>query len=180
VDVNRRNYLIAAGGALIAVTGGTAVANAARADLLADSELTRGKGEAVAIEKTIARDSVEYLESTNEVRENDHTQPFDKWARSECVEIGANEVVPVVANRLDKAVEGVGSGVRYLIFGPVISVDHIVTRDRDGSIVSEPNVPLDQLISVAPRTMTVTVSLDGHEYSTQIPVGAGHAEVSMD
>lgn len=180
MDVNRRKYLVSAGGALIAVTGGTAVANATRADVLAESELTRGKGEAVAIERTITRDSVEYLESTNEVREDGYTDPFKKWVRGECVEIGANAVVPVVENRFDTPVEGVGSGVRYLLFGPVITVDHTVTRDRDGSVVSEPNVSLDQLISVASRTMTVTVTLDRYRYTTDIPVGVGHSEVSMD
>ena len=178
--MDRRRFLIAGGGTVVAVAGGTAVANATRADLFADSELTRGKGEAVAIEKTITRDSVEYLESTKAVRESGHTQPFKKWARSEARETGATEVLPVVDNRLDKAVEGVGSGVRYLLFGPVITVDHTVTRDRDGSIVSEPNVPLEQLISVAPRALTVTVTLDGHAFTKEFTVGVGHSEVSMD
>ncbi|WP_152421683.1 hypothetical protein [Halogeometricum pallidum] len=176
--MNRRNFLIAGGGTVVALAGGTAVAGATRADILADTELTRGKGEAVKIEKTITPESVEYLESTNEVRENGHTQPFNNWARRECAEIGAGEVVPVVDDRLETAVEGVGSGVRYLIFGPVITVDHTVTRDRDGSIVSEPNVTLEQLISVAPRTMTVTVTLDGHTFTKEFPVGVGHSEVS--
>lgn len=177
--MNRRKVLLTAGGAIIAV-GGTAVANATRADLLADSELTRGKGEAVTIERTITRDSVEYLESTNEVRENGHTEPFNEWARRESEKTGASAVVPVVENRFEKSVEGVGSGVRYLIFGPVITVDHTVTRDRDGSIVSEPNVTLDQLISVAPRTMTVTINLNGRGYTKDIPVGVGHALMYMD
>lgn len=178
--MNRRTYLVAAGGSLAAVTGGTAVASATRADLLADRELTQGKGGAVTIERTITRNSVEYLESTNEVRENGHTQPFNEWARRESEEIGAHTVVSVVENRLDKSVEGVGSGVRFLLFGPVITLDHTVTRDRDGSVMSEPNVPLDHLVSVAPRTMTVTVTLAGHGFTTEIPVGVGHGEVSMD
>lgn len=110
--MNRRRFLIAGGGTVVALAGGTAVASATRADILADTELTRGKGEAEEIEKTITRESVEYLESTNDVRENGHTQPFNKWAQSECAEIGANEVVPVVDDRLETAVEGVGSGVR--------------------------------------------------------------------
>lgn len=178
--MNRRKYLVAAGGALVAVTGGTAVANATRADILADSELTRGKGDAETTARTVTRESVEYLESTNEVDERGHTEPFEGWARRECAAIGANEVVPVVEDRLDESVEGVGSGVRHLLFGPVVTLDHTVTRDRDGSIASEPNVQLDRLISVAPRTMTVTVTLDGRGYTTEVPVGVGHAEVSAD
>lgn len=178
--MNRRRFLIVGGGTVVAVAGGTAVASATRADILADIELTRGKGEPVAIEKPISRESVEYLESTNDVRENGDTQPFKKWARSESAKTGANEVLSVVDNRLDTAVEGVGSGVRYLIFGPIITVDHTVTRDRDGSIVSESNVSLEQLISVAPRTLTVTATLDGHAFTKEFPVGGGHNEVSMD
>lgn len=178
--MNRRTYLVAAGGALTAVAGGTAVASATRADVLADSELTRGEGEATTIARTISRDSVEYVESTNEVRENDRTEPFERWARRESNEIGAETVVGTVENRFEKSVEGVGSGVRYLLFGPVVTVDHTVTRDRDGSTVSEPNVGLERLVSVAPRTMTVTVELSGHEFTKEIPVGVGHSVVSMD
>ncbi|MBX0296772.1 hypothetical protein [Haloarcula nitratireducens] len=178
--MDRRQFLLAGGGTVVALAGGTAVADATRADILADTELTRGEGEARIIAKTISRESVEYLEATNTIRENSHTHPFNTWARRECAEIGANEIVPVVDDRLETTVAGVGSGVRYLIFGPVITVDHTVTRDRDGSIVNEPNVTLEQLISVAPRTITVTVTLAGQLLTTEFPVGVGHNEVSID
>lgn len=160
--------------------GGTAAANATRADILADSELTRGEGEAATRERTIRGDSVEYVASTNEVRENDRPEPFERWARREGTEIGADTVLSIVENRLEKSVEGVGSGVRYLLFGPVVTVDHTVTRERDGATVSEPNVRLERLVSVAPRTMTVTVSLEEREFTTEIPVGVGHSVVSLD
>lgn len=178
--MNRRNVLIAGGGAIIWIGGGTAVADAVRADILADSELTHGKGEPSAIKQTVSTDGVEFLESSQRVRDNGDTQPFHKWARAECLEIGANRIVEIIENRLDKPVEGVGAGVRYLIFGPVITVDHMVTRDRDGEIVSEPNVALEDLISVTPRTLRVTVILDGNKYRRAIPVGGGHSEVWMN
>lgn len=178
--MNRRTVLIAAGGTVAAFAGGTAVANATRADILATSELTRGKGEAVPIANTITRESVTYVESTHQVREHGTTESFNEWARGESAAIAAREIVAVVDNRLDTSVDGVGSGVRYLLFGPVITVDHTVTRDRDGSIVSEPNVTLERLISVAPRSIRVTVTLDGHAHTTAFPVGVGHSEVSMD
>lgn len=179
-DMNRREFLIASGGIVVASAGGTAVAKATRADLLAEDELTRGNGEAVAIEKQISRDSVEYLESTQEVREQGHTLPFSEWAQRKSAKIGADEVVSIVENRLDKPVEGVGSGVRYLIFGSVVTVDRTVTYDRHGSVVSEPNVSLNQLTSVAPHTMAVTVNLNGQSSTNQLPVGVGHSEVHMD
>lgn len=177
--MNRRKYLITAGGALTVLTGGTAAAKATRADIFADSELTRGKGEAMATEKTITRNSVEYLESTNKVREKGNTQPFKTWARRECDEIGSGAILTAVQDKFEKSVEGVGSGVRYLVFGPVITVDHTVTRGRDGSITSEPNVTLEQLISRAPETMTITVNLEGQEYTKDFPVGVGHTEMSL-
>lgn len=178
--MNRRQFLIASGGTAVALAGGTAVATATRADILADNELTRGEGEAEAIERTITSNAVEYLESTNEVSENSHTEPFNEWARRESLKIGASAVVAVVENRVEKSVEGVGSGVRYLMFGPVITVDHTVTRDRDGSVVSKPNVTLDQLIAAAPRAMTVTITLEGQRFTNEMPVGVGHVEISMD
>lgn len=161
------------------VAGETAVASATRADVLANSELTRGTGEAVTVENAITRESVEYLEPIDRVREDGHTDSFGKWARRESAAIGASEIIPAVENRLDKSVDGVGSGVRYLIFGPVITVDHTVTRDRDRSIVSEPTVTLEQLISVAPGTMTATVTSDGHALTKEFPVGVGHSEMSL-
>ncbi|WP_318571233.1 hypothetical protein [Salinigranum marinum] len=178
--MNRRTFLIAGGGTAVALGGGTAVASATRADVLANSELTRGKGEAETVEKTITRESVEYLESTTQVREDGHTESFSRWARRESATIGAREVILVVENRLNNSIEGVGSGVRSLIFGPVITVDHTVTHDRDSSIASEPNVTPEQLISVAPGTITVTVILDEHTFTKEFPVGVGHSQLYMN
>ncbi len=178
--MNRRQVLLAGGGAILTAIGGTAAASETRADLLATSELTRGKGETLTIEKSITRESVKYLESTNQVSENGHTEPFTKWARRESATIGAREILSVIETRLDTPVEGVGSGVRYLVFGPVVTVDHTITRDNDGSIVSEPTVTLDQLISVSPNTLTVTVTLNGHALTRDFPVGVGQSEMSAD
>lgn len=178
--MNRRDAIIAGGGTIIGLGAGTVMADAVRADILVDSELTRGKGAPAAMKQSVSTDGVDYLESSQRVRENGDTQPFRAWARTECLEIGANNVVEIIDDRLDKPVEGVGAGVRYLIFGPVITVDHTVTRDRDGEIVSEPNVPLEDLISVTPHTLQVTVMLDGNAYRREIPVGGGHSEVWMN
>jgi len=178
--MNRREYLAVAGGSLVAVGGGAGLARATRADIAASGELNRGSGAPVTREQTITRESVEYLPETNEVRERGSTQAFDDWARRECAAIGAREVLAVVQNRFDTAVEGVGSGVRHLLFGPAVTVDHTVTRDRDGEVTSEPNVTLDALTAAAPRTMTITVILDGQRYTRELPVGVGHTEVSAD
>jgi hypothetical protein len=175
--VNRRTYLAATGGAVATLAGGTAVASATRADILADSEMTRGDGAPVEIAHAPASESAKYRADGDTVAVDGTTVPFERWARREAFEAGADAVVPTIGDRLDRSLEGVGSGVRHLVFGLVVAVDHTVTRNRDGDVTSEPNVSLDRLSSVAPRTMTVTVSLDGRESTTDVPVGVGHVEM---
>lgn len=174
--MNRRTYLTAVGGGLATLVGGAAVADATRADLYADGELVWGQGAPATIERTITRDSVALLPS-GEVREREHTEPFPSWARRECEAVGADTVVSIVDDRLDTDLEGVGSGVRYLLFGPVVTVDHTVTKNRDGDVVSEPNVPVERVRAVAPRTLRVTVTLEGRSFTRKLPVGVGHGEV---
>lgn len=176
--MNRRQYLVSAGGALTALVGGSSVAYASRADIVA-SDLTRAQGEPAKLEKTITRGSVEYLEATNDVVKKGHTIPFTTWAKRASEEIGATAVLQVVDYRVDTTEAGVGSGVRSLLFGAVITVNHSIIKARDGSIRSEPNVPLDRLISVTPRTLTVSVHLAGRGYTQEIPVGVSHGTGQM-
>ena len=175
--MNRRTYLAVAGGAVATLAGGTAAASVTRADILADSELTRGEGAPVEIAHSVAGEDAEYRPDSDTIAVDGTTIPFERWARREAFEAGADAVVPTIDDRLDKSLEGVGSGVRHLVFGLVATVDHTVTRDRDGDVTSEPNVSLDRLVSAAPRTLTVTVALDGREATTDVPVGVGHVEM---
>ena len=175
--MNRRRYLLAAGGTLATLAGGAAVADATRADLTVDGELSRGRGAPATVERTVTRDGIEYVESADEVREDGHREPFERWARREAEAVGARTVVAIVDARLDADLEGVGSGVRSLLFGPVVTVDHTVTRNRDGEVVSEPNVPVERVRSVAPRTLSVTVTHEGRHLTRRLPVGVGHGEV---
>lgn len=174
--MNRREFLVSTAGVCGVAAGGTLLAEATRADLLASDELTRGNGEPASITETVTSDAVEYLPSTNEVRTRDDTTSFDTWARLECHDTAASEIVEVVDDRIEQSVEGVGSGIRHLAFGLVVTVDHSVSRDRDGEVTSSPNVALDRLIALAPRTLTVTVELDGQASRRTLPVGVGHVE----
>jgi hypothetical protein len=174
--VNRREFLVSTAGVCGVAAGGTLLAESTRADVLASDELTRGNGDPASITETVTGDDVEYLPSTNEVRAGDGTTPFDTWARLECHDAAGSEILEIVDDRSEKSVEGVGSGIRHLAFGLVVTVDHAVTRDRDGDVTSRPNVALDRLIAVAPRTLTVTVELDGQTDRRTFPVGVGHVE----
>lgn len=176
--MDRRKFLVSAGAGGLAVAGGATLASVTRADIPFDG-LTRGRGSPATIRRTITNDDVTYHEVTNEVSTSGSRLPFDVWASRECNKIGARNVVQILEDRLDRELKGVGSGVRHLIFGPVITVDHNVTLDQN-NVVNEPNVSLDRLISVTPRTITTTIHLAGTAYSNTTPVGVGHHEVSAD
>ncbi|WP_225333381.1 hypothetical protein [Halomicrobium urmianum] len=179
--MDRRRFLRWAGGGAVAAPGGTALARETRADVLLDPELNRARGDPETIERTVDHDAVGYRASTGEVVENGRTQSFEDWARLECGDVATDAVVGVVADRIGRDLESVGSGLRSLVFGFVLTVDHNVLRNRDGEVISEPNVPVDRLIEAAPRSLTVTVALDGggedREYTRTFPVGVGHSEV---
>ena len=168
--MNRRTYLVAGAAGLASLAGCTAVAKTTRADVTVDPSLVRGKGDPVTAEETITRDSVEYLEATNEVRYGDTTEPFHRWARRECASVGSTAVLPAIEDRFEKPIEGLGKGVRSLLFGLIITVDYTVVRDEEGSVTSEPNVEFEELVAVTPRTVTATVVLEGRDYARTVPV----------
>lgn len=179
MSVNRRTYVTAVGGGLAFLVGGVAVADATRADITADSSLVRGKGDPVTTTETVTRDQLEYIEETNRVRYPNTTESFKKWARRECAAIGSEAVLPAIDERVDKRVEGVGKGVRGLAFGLVITVDHTIARNGDGSVMSKPNVGFEELIAVAPRSVTATVILEGQEYTRDVPVIVRRSESQL-
>lgn len=165
--MNRRRYLAGIGGGLAALVGATAVADATRADIAADGTLHRPSGAPVETTKTVDADAV---------REDGGTEPFGEWVRWTAFEHAAETVVPTVEDRLDEPDAGLGRGVRSLVFGLVVTVDYGITRNRDGEVVSEPTVPLDRVLSVAPRTVTVTVELDGRSAVREVPVAVEETE----
>lgn len=173
--MNRRQYLAGVGVGFAALVGATAVADATRADIAVDGNLHRPGGPPV--ETTATRDeAVTYLPDRNAVRENGETRPFDEWVRWTAFERAAETVVPVVEDRLDEPDAGLGRGIRSLAFGLVATIDYGVTRNREGEVVSEPSVPLDRVVSVAPRTVTVTVELDGRSAVRTAPVAVEETE----
>lgn len=155
------------------------MAKTTRADVTADPSLFRGEGNPVTTRQTIDRDSIEYLEETNEVRYGDTTESFKRWARRECTAVGSAAVLPAIDSRFEKPIEGVGKGVRDLLFGLVITVDYTIVRDRDRSVTSEPNVGFKELVAVTPRTVTATVVLEGRDYTRVVPVIVQQSELQQ-
>ncbi|MFC6862511.1 hypothetical protein ACFQGE_03425 [Halomicroarcula sp. GCM10025817] len=167
--MNRRRYLSALGGGLAALVGAVALGDATRADVAAERGLHRPSGAPVST-RTV-RDDVTYLPERDAVRDGDGTRPFAAWLRRTAFEHAAETVVPVVEDRLGESDAGLGRGIRSLLFGSIVTVDYGVTRNRDGDVVAEPSVPLERVLSVAPRSVDVTVELDGRTARRGAPVG---------
>ncbi|MFC7021404.1 MULTISPECIES: hypothetical protein [Haloarcula] len=172
--MNRRRYLSGVGAALAALLGVAAVGDATRADVAAERGLHRPRGAPVSTRAV--RDDATFLTERDGVRDGDGTHPFAAWLRRTAFEHATETVVPVVEDRLGESDTGLGRGIRSLVFGSVVTVDYGVTRDRDGTVVAEPSVPLDRVLSVAPRTVTVTVELDGRTARREVPVGVEETE----
>ncbi|WP_143165378.1 hypothetical protein [Halobaculum gomorrense] len=179
--MNRRTFLgaVAGGGALLG--GGVAVADATRADIAADPELRRARGAPITTEQAVSRESVEYRPESDTVRYSDTVEPFERWAERACAAVGAKAVLPAIDRRIDGAgdsLDGVGRGVRHLAFGTVITVDHTVVADPDGTARREPTVRFADLVAVAPRSMRSTVSLAGREHTRRVPVAVGRRRIA--
>lgn len=184
--MNRRTYLAGVGAGVASLTGGFAAAEATRADIAAEPSLIRGDGDPVATRETVERDSAEYLEATDEVRyaaryRGDEpaayeTEPFERWAKRACASAGSRAVLSVIDDRFEKPITGLGKGVRGLLLGPAITVDHVVVRDEDGTVVNEPSVGLDELVAATPRAVDVTVTFEGREYAWAVPVAVEQVE----
>ncbi|WP_324758709.1 hypothetical protein [Haloarcula montana] len=174
--MERRQYLAALGGSITAVVGGTALASGTRVDIALDGSLHRGGGEPAATTKRVTDSSVEYSPESNRVEDGNGTEPFRTWARRAAIEHAAETVLPIVDGRLDEDISGLGRGIRSLLFGLVVTVDHTVTRNRDGEVVSEPTVPMERVLAVAPRTIRATVELAGESFERSVPVAVGHSE----
>ena len=184
--MKRRTYLATVGAGIASIAGCTALADATRLDLAADSSRIRGKGDPVTTSRTIDQDGIKYVAETDQVRyvslygtdgpTKYRTEPFERWARTRCVSEASTAVLPAIEDRLGKPPEGVGKGVRGLLFGLVIEVDHILTLAEDGSIERKPNVRFDELIAIAPPSVKSTVRLSGREHTRDVPVVLRHVE----
>ena len=184
--MNRRTYLAAVGAGVASLAGGFAVGEATRADVTAEPSMVRGEGDPVTTAGTVERDSVEYLEATDEVRyvkyyKNDEpvayeTEPFERWAKRACASVGSRAVLPTINERFEEPISGVGKGVRALLFGLVITVDHTVVRDEDGAVVNEPSVGFDDLVAATPRAVNATITFEGREYARAVPVAVERVE----
>ncbi|WP_255149150.1 hypothetical protein [Halorarius halobius] len=181
--MNRRTFLGALGGCGVTLAGGVAVG---KPELVVGAP--RGEGEPVSTRRAVADDAVEYLPEEDAVRyptrvgadgpEAYETEPFERWARRRCASVGSEAVLPALDERFDTELEGIGKGVESEYLGLVISVMATTTRNREGEVVSEPNVAFDRLVARTPRTVRATVTLEGREHTRSVPVFVEETTVS--
>ncbi|PSP75755.1 hypothetical protein BRC81_14400 [Halobacteriales archaeon QS_1_68_20] len=99
--------------------------------------------------------------------------PFEEWMSIEATEVALERVRSVTADRLGTSEFGSGMGrppEDAPVDGMVVWV-HATYSERDGETVT-PAVPLARLADVAPRSVDVSVSMAGDEFSRTVPVFA--------
>jgi hypothetical protein len=152
---------------------------------------TRPAGAPVSVERTIAdppgyeRDNREYFPENRTMRYAAYvsggepagfdTWSFAEWGRIESASVGGERVRAVTADRL--GVEGVGSGVSTPpagadTEGPVVTVVLSTSLDRDGEVLRWPVATFPELVATAPRSVDVTLTIEGDTYSRTVPVYA--------
>jgi hypothetical protein len=96
-------------------------------------------------------------------------------------------LLPTIQERLGKELQGVRAGVRKIrreplgdLIGRALIAYIGTTYDRDGTVVSEPNVSIGELLDVVPRTVRTTVTLDGREYAHSLPVFVEQGDFHID
>ncbi|PSQ46223.1 hypothetical protein BRD15_09710 [Halobacteriales archaeon SW_6_65_15] len=162
----------------------------------------RGRADPVAVETTVERDEVEYLPEEDAVRyvaawmHADHeafvdgtnterepryeTTPFEQWAPTECARVGAERVLEVARDRLERGREEVRYGVSAEDGAETIHVEYSTVLGRDGTTVSEPTVDHDELVAATPASVTVTISFDGRTHTETIPVWVQHSTERLE
>ena len=108
------------------------------------------------------------------------TWSFEEWGKIECSEVGVERVRNVTADRLgtDEFGSSIGQPPGFFSADASVIWVEVTTQTEDGETVSTPTVPLARLADVAPRSVDVTVSLEGDTFSRTIPVFAEHVAIS--
>ncbi|RDI72119.1 hypothetical protein [Halopelagius longus] len=101
--------------------------------------------------------------------------PWERWAEAECATVASKAVAERLADELDGN-GGASVGVTAGDDGLFVSVEYVVTYDRDGEKVSETNAAFDRLVAATPREVTATVTLDGRTATRTVPTRVRYSE----
>lgn len=180
-DLSRRDALALFGVSGVSIAGGIGAFEPA-----VIVGLPRAEGDAISVERTVdgveyrpASDTVSWSRSTGDGGPYE-TEPFEKWASRKAASVGSDAILPAIRDRIDEEVQGIGTGVADEPIGMVVAVTVGTTYDRDGDVTSEPNLSVEDVVDVAPRTVHTKVTLEGREYTRPIPVFVEEADVYED
>ena len=181
-EVSRRETLGLLGVGSIAIPGGITALNP---EVIVGHP--QGRGAPVSTEQTITDEGIEYRPSSDTVkwvklRSEEgpvayETEPFEKWADRRCAAVGSDIVLPTIQTRVDKELQGVGKGASGEIIGLVITVHIGSAYDRDGNVLSEPNISVETLLDVTPRTVQTTIKLKEREHFRSVPVFVEESDI---
>ncbi len=151
-------------------------------------------GEAPGIHIEVDPDrKYEYLEESDEVRFawSGETRPMGEWGTERAAEeaadavddhLRANDVqdehIGVSYHEVDRFdLEDAGGDPNDSDFErdrPLgVTVQHHYTYDRDGALYSKPEIPLEDVVAVTPRSTAVTIHISDYEYRAVLRVLAG-------
>ncbi|WP_435358422.1 hypothetical protein [Haloarchaeobius sp. DFWS5] len=179
--MNRRTALSLLTSSLTLLAGCTAVdrsddpANTDEADANPGKPVA-GAAEPISTTATVDRDSLDYLDDTDEIRYVARRRggepvyeslPFDQWGDIETAHVGAS----AVSERLSAETPGLSTGVS--------------TVERRKRLVvgyhGDDRAAFDRVVAQTPRAVTTTVSFAGREYSGTHPVVVARTrEVAAD
>lgn len=148
----------------------------------------RAQGEPVSVERTITdepgyQDGIEYYPSNRTIRfvaARSGGEPvkfgswtFEEWGRIETAEVGLERARQATAERLGTTQFGSGMGTPpddAPMEAMVIWLHLSVNKDREGNITGTPTVAYSSLIDAAPRSVDVTLTMEGDTFSRSVPV----------
>ncbi|WP_435154697.1 hypothetical protein [Haladaptatus sp. DFWS20] len=191
--MNSRRLFRGVCGTLFAFFGGCVGQDVGTSPGVPDTTTTTEKDypDTISVTETIKREEIEYLpekdlvryvaayrrEKTRAGESNDsperepvsETIPFDDWAETECSHVGATAVDSAMQRRLGTA-EGLAAGITHEDGEQIIALEHRTMLNWDGDVVSEPTVKYERVKRVAPKRVRATISLDGNEHTSVVPV----------
>ncbi|WP_224270518.1 hypothetical protein [Haloprofundus salinisoli] len=143
------------------------------------------RGESISVSRVVEEDHPErfdYDEETGEFRypaaiggggrvARYGTTSYKTLAGGKAAELALWSALDVTKKRLGDGVEGLGSsGVVYVDDERTIILALQSSLDREGRVVFEPNVTLDEVVEVAPREVHSTVEWLSRTYEAVVPV----------
>lgn len=132
--------------------------------------LERGAAEPVETSTSI-RDDVTYYPDEEKVEIDDGVfRPADEWVRVECPYVAVSHVNELLDERLPD-LESITIGRNQsLLDEEILLVSRVVLFDRDGTVVTSPNITFDALQKATPRRVVATATLDKFEHTCRFPI----------